>query len=414
MTFDYFNSSHLAFGSKLTKAFNQLDKLYKEAENNLSDLFRIYEIYSQYINRNYRAPFPLRSDAPCRSDEIFDVINDSNVLKKAYINDSGKFHVEVNIFKRISNRFTIASGTTSKKKGYAFVVPSVSNVNPNSTIKFVSSYDEGEGNFLFQYRIGSDNSIYLIGNDVEYLIPGDTNYLTGMSLGDTLLTDVTTSKTYKATDCEAVLCIGYSAWGDDGQHNDGSPLSKKSCLDVRINSKQVAFITGWQCKHYIVVYLKPGDVLSGRFKKAVKVNYTKGSSPSPEPPETMTFTGSISNLTSITSGTIDGYLNHGENISLAGLGQGPKLNIRCSDWSALKNISIKMQSSYQYQSVRSYSSDSPYAISIWYCSSRGTTIDIEQFVAAATAAGKTIDRIEVDNTQSQATYTNFTYTLKEE
>ena len=38
MTFDFFNTSNLAFGSKLTKAFNQLDRLCNEAEENIAKI----------------------------------------------------------------------------------------------------------------------------------------------------------------------------------------------------------------------------------------------------------------------------------------------------------------------------------------------------------------------------------------
>ena len=280
MSFDFFNPSHLAFGSKLTKAFNQLNRLCNEAEDNMDDLFRIYESYGQYINRNYPAPFPNRPDAPCRTNELFDLINDANTLKEAYISESGNFHCAVNLFKRSTNRFTVASGYTTKKNGYAFVQSSISNQNPERTIQFVDNYSEGNGNFLFRYRIDSDNNINIVGNTAEYFLPAGIRHITGMQKGSTFMTDVTLNQSYTAPDYECVICVGYlgvSGW------SEGSPNGEFSCLDVRVNGKQICYNTGRNCKQYIVVYLKPNDVLSGRFKYAFKVKYTQVKNPDPTP-----------------------------------------------------------------------------------------------------------------------------------
>ena len=56
MTFNFFNTSRLAFGSKLTAAFKQLnnmmDNSLEAVDRALSDL----DYYQQYINKNYRFP----------------------------------------------------------------------------------------------------------------------------------------------------------------------------------------------------------------------------------------------------------------------------------------------------------------------------------------------------------------------
>lgn len=60
MTFDFFNTSNLAFGSKLTKAFNQLDRLCNEAEENIAKFLNQQSIFRDYVHRNYQVPVPTR------------------------------------------------------------------------------------------------------------------------------------------------------------------------------------------------------------------------------------------------------------------------------------------------------------------------------------------------------------------
>lgn len=290
MSFDYFNTSHLAFGAKISKAFLQLNRLLQEGEDNLQDLFQIYEFYAQYIDRNYPAPFPTRPDAPVRAKELYDLLNDGNTLRSIYLDNEGVLHVTVNLFKRISNRFTIASGSTELKEGFAFCRDSVSNKNYSRDIQFVEEYDDGIGNFLFEFRIDSDNNINIVGDSYNYYIPSNFDHITTMEKGDVIFTNQNLSmEGYTAEDYEAILLVGYGyPW--DGGVNPGNN-DQKSDLHIRVNDKTVVNVTGWLCRQYGIVYLKPGDVLNADCKTAFRIKYKSGEpvppapTPSPEPPE---------------------------------------------------------------------------------------------------------------------------------
>ena len=49
MTFDFFNTSDLAFGGKLTSAFKQLFNKCKQAEDNIDSVLEKQAIYSDYL-----------------------------------------------------------------------------------------------------------------------------------------------------------------------------------------------------------------------------------------------------------------------------------------------------------------------------------------------------------------------------
>lgn len=336
MTFNFFNPSHLAFGSKLTKAFNQLNKLCNEAEDNLDYLFQIYDTYKQYINRNYRAPFPTRGDAPCRVDELFDLINDAIIIKSLEVTEEEKFHCAINIFKRSTNRLTVAEGITELKKGYAFVRSSTSNQSPNRDIQFVENISEGQGSFLFQYRIDSDGSVNIIDEENNYFLPSNFNQVTGMKKGDTIYSG------HIAEEYEAVVIIGYARWGNNGEYTDGSPWTHGSCLDVQINGNSICSISGWQCRQYTVVYLKPGDKLTGSFKQAFKVNYTKTSVPVPTPAVLEMYrknAGNGNNATASAVCTADAKLDESSVTSIISSG---RIDLQSFAFSGDDNLAIKL------------------------------------------------------------------------
>lgn len=288
MTFDYFNTSHLAFGSKISKAFTQLGRLLSEGEDNLEDLFAIYEFYQQYIDRNYPAPFPTRPDAPVRAKELYDLLNDGNTLRSIYLDSEGNLHAAVTLFKRISNRFTVAKGSTELKKGFAFCLDSISNKNYSRDIQFVENYNDGHGNFLFEFRIDANGNLNIVGDTNKYFIPSNFDHITSLEKGNTVLEDALLSnkKSYTAQDYEAIVCIGYSVWGTAPYGNDGGPDPYSSVLNVNINGTNVTEIHGYNLKQWTVVYLKPGEVLTGDIKKAFRVKYNSSEPipPQPEPP----------------------------------------------------------------------------------------------------------------------------------
>lgn len=352
MTFDFFNTSHLAFGSKLTKAFLQLDRLCTEAEENQESLNTIIEQYSQYVNRNYKAPFPTRPDAPCRTNEIFDIINDLNSIKYLRINQEGNLECAINLFKRVSNRFTVATGTTELKKGYASVLDSISNARPEREIQFTETYPSS-GNFLFEFRIDEYNNINIVGDSKSYFIPGDFNHIVGMEYEK----DVSTSS-YTAEGNECIVCVGLGGRGNTIRR-----------LTVKVDNATKINVGTKNGKNFGVVYLKPGETLTGTMSRAFKVKYFSKVVPIPEPvePPTTTFTyiGSDYDNQTVDSGSFDSYLNNNGTVTFSrtsGNLQPITMNFTCSDWSSVKSVSfgdiantnVDLSRSYfRYRSVES-------------------------------------------------------------
>ena len=74
MTFDFFNTSDLAFGGKLTSAFKQLFNKCKQAEDNIDSVLEKQAIYSDYFFKNYIVGEPTNASSPCRTNEILNII----------------------------------------------------------------------------------------------------------------------------------------------------------------------------------------------------------------------------------------------------------------------------------------------------------------------------------------------------
>lgn len=343
MTFDFFNPSHLAFGSKLTKAFNQLDRIYLDAKDAFDDLKRVYDTYNQYVGRNYLCPTPTRPDAPCRTNELFDLINDVNTIKELRVDNQGVLHCAVNIFKRSTNRITIASGTTELKSGYVFCTPSISNRQPERTLQFVEDESDGTGNFLFEYRIDDSNNINIVGDSSAYFLPGTFDSYTGMEYESDVLTDAHTGgSTYTATDNECIVCIGYARYGGNRQYTDGSSSSRWSQLVIRVNGELVFNIAGIQQRNFGVVYLKPGDVLSGDIKRAFKVKYNETKAITPTPVDvSFEVLENIGEFTTL-EGSASSYLNNGGTFQFAATGTSSTIGFffKCNDWSNVQSITI--------------------------------------------------------------------------
>lgn len=250
MTFDFFNTSNLAFGSKITSAFNTLEELAADAEANLAQVFEDQEFFDQYKNRNYQVPVPLRPEAPCRTDELFNFVNDSTVIKQLeYSNNTLK--VRINLFDKASNRYTIASGETTLKRGYAYVIPSISNEDASKIITFTENKDALQGILLFQYRIDYANNINLIGNLPNLQLSANeyTQYKS-LSIGSNI------TFPYTASENECICVIG-----------------KKNNLLVKLNNRKIIEGHGHDNVRHAILYLKEGDVVSGNLTSGFKIKY---------------------------------------------------------------------------------------------------------------------------------------------
>lgn len=249
MSFDFFNNSHLAFGSKLTAAFKQLEKIKGEAELNLQNVLSVQDIYKEYISRNYQIPVPSDLNSPCRVDEVFQIIDAPFVVKRMEYKN-GKLYVDILTFNSTTLRITCASGETDLKEGSAYYEQSISNLTTGREIKFVSKSKAETGTKLFDFRI--DNNGYIcLENISEYIESIDYNNYSSLSNGGNI------SLPYTATDYECVVVVG----------NDIN-------AEIKLNGTTIlGYWDARNCKRFVVAYLKAGDQLTGSAQLAFKVKY---------------------------------------------------------------------------------------------------------------------------------------------
>lgn len=269
MPFNYFNPSHLAFGSKLTRAFRQLESLTDDVENLIDNYSDNLQFFSQYINRNYRIPFPVSGDNPTQVDQLFDLINDEINIRELEFYD-GKLHVAINYFNRGTNRFTIASGETELKTGYAYMKESISNSNPTQTITFSENESGNKGLLLFQYAIDSEGRVNINQRDDTLLRfkSGGIKHVRSMRLEEISLP-------HTATEYEAILIQGIL-------------VRNGNSINFEKNGKTQVIGGGTAIRHHAVAYLKPDDTLKGiTYNKAYKIIYESADSeyvpPEPTP-----------------------------------------------------------------------------------------------------------------------------------
>ena len=132
MSYDFFNPTDLAFGQKLTAAFISLNNLANAAASNLEDVYKNQEFYADYIGKNYPVSKPRKLGDPCRTDELYNLVNDHFMritnLKK---NDDGKLFIEAHLFNQRTNRMTHLTGTTDLEEGYIYYSEANSVIKPD-------------------------------------------------------------------------------------------------------------------------------------------------------------------------------------------------------------------------------------------------------------------------------------------
>lgn len=256
MTFEFFNTSSLAFGSKLTAAFKQLNNTMMYSLENIDRVLSDLDYYQQYIEKNYRVPVPTRPQMAARTNEIFSVIDEMNPIKKLVYEDN-LFKVEISFYDKKTHKITRAHGETEITEGKAFVAPSPSNSRINREIRFTDNDGKAQGSeiLLFQYRIDSEGRIYLLGDlrDRLRLYPQDATQYTSLSKGSSL------TFPYTATDYECLCLVGY-----------------RNNFDAQVNGSSVIKGVGggvYDNINHAIVYVKKGDVISGTINFGFKVNY---------------------------------------------------------------------------------------------------------------------------------------------
>lgn len=255
MTFDFFNTSNLAFGSKLTNTFNQLNKMCSESEDNIQKILNQQDIFNQYTYNNYQVPAPTRPQSACRTNELFMVLRGQAIIRDLYF-DSNQNELIVSILKHDSNtnKITVMTGSTDLREGYAYCAIANSNAQMNKTIEFTAKKEtKQDKQFLFGFFLDSGtNAVCLTDSlDTLNLYPQDFTQYTSISKGS----DITLPYTSKAYEC--ICCVGPNG-GTFNVSKNGVKIYGGNCLNTRVHA---------------IVYVKPDDVITGTVEHAFKINY---------------------------------------------------------------------------------------------------------------------------------------------
>lgn len=161
MTFDFFNTSDLAFGGKLTSAFKQLFNKVEQAENNIDSVLERQAIYSDYFFKNYIVGEPTNATNPCRTNEMLNIIKNKkgqiSVTLDNNTNGNSIVTVRANIYDFINNIITTIqdSFTISKEEWGVAVDTSVAGQKK----LFVKRY--------FYAKLAKDNMSMIVNVDVR-------------------------------------------------------------------------------------------------------------------------------------------------------------------------------------------------------------------------------------------------------
>lgn len=181
MTFNYFNTSYLAFGSKLKKAFKSLGGLLDNGYKKLDSLTYQLNFINSYIGKNYQVDNPNKGTDPCNCNTIYKVLGNNPIvgldIEKNESNDGIK--VDLIYFDRINNKLCTASNSSKNlPNGIAYLIPSSINNNFNGEIRFVnqdtSNVPATNAIKLFDYDLVKDENLIVLSNLSQYieLVPG--------------------------------------------------------------------------------------------------------------------------------------------------------------------------------------------------------------------------------------------------
>lgn len=258
MSFDYFNVGALAYGKKISAAFNSLESLATDVDKSLAYIIDVIGYYDQYIGRNYIAPEPTRSDLPVRTNELFELIGRDYQFKTFNFNN-GKVNIEFYYTHPDTHVFTVAKGSSSIKKGYCYFTPALWNANNEKTIRF-SSKDDRTGNeiLICRYSVLDDGVIQILtfGEPLENCYPYDWSQVTDILPGQSVGTFIDGKYTAQAFECLVVKQLKpYRDYAED-----------KDLQHVYLNGQEIMWDTSHQVCNFQVLYLKPGDVVTGTFE----------------------------------------------------------------------------------------------------------------------------------------------------
>lgn len=156
MPFEFFNTSYLAFGDRLTKAFRNLAGMLDELDESISQLEQDMAYVNNFIGRNYIVPTPSTNTSPVQGKQIFDVFSlNVCLINDISINEDGGINVEVKYFNKNSCIFTNATGSSNGMKwGWAILTPSKTNSRIDRDITFTQDLSASQrSDVLFKFYI---------------------------------------------------------------------------------------------------------------------------------------------------------------------------------------------------------------------------------------------------------------------
>lgn len=287
MTYDFFNTSNLAFGNKLTKAFLNLTKTTDDVYIKCQEIFDRWDAYQGYLNRNYAVPRPQEADNPVRSNEIYDLLRTEPFHIETMKYADGKLQIVIHKFNANTNRISKLTLNTTAKSGYVFYRESTSNQSGIGKLQRVASMADGVGIFLFQYRIDSDNIVNIIDDASDLkLIPFDSAQYSTLTL-ETLISNPLKRNFIEYGDDE-VWTAGDGEWGVDGNTLYTYKVPEDMCLLAvgsnnflrvyRGNTVIFKYENAYQQIRPFIIYAKKGETYNFRYLvKLFKVKYNQTS-----------------------------------------------------------------------------------------------------------------------------------------
>lgn len=259
MTYNYFNAGRLAFGKKITAAFNSLNELCNSAEEHVSGITESVKYYAQFANKNYLCPAPSSLTMPARTNEIFDVISGSLKWNLNKVDDT--ITCSVIYFNNEIRRITRASGSSTMQEAYIIARFSSDLNNFETTLRFSEEDNPSMAEFtLFKYTV-DDGKLFISepGSDNVYQLVDVASYRS-LSIGQVAIGSYTCNS---RAECIFVRTTDESLGGYGGP------------FEIKLNGEVIFSLgSGQITMPFICLYLKRGDVITGtNVGRIYKVSY---------------------------------------------------------------------------------------------------------------------------------------------
>lgn len=171
MTFDFFNTSNLAFGGKLTTAFKQLFNQVEQAKDNIDSVLERQAIYAEYLFKNYIVGQPTNGSNPCRTNEILNLVKGINYIGDIDITFSGDNNntsdtlvVNANVYDKslnIVSKISASKTLTTEDWCFSTTLNGRKNGNINTSLRYYLFFKPATDNMsmIVDCRLSDKNDI---------------------------------------------------------------------------------------------------------------------------------------------------------------------------------------------------------------------------------------------------------------